>query len=303
MAEGSQTPWWSKHTVAVVTGGNKGVGFGIVRKLLEQGLTVVLTARDPTDALKADGLHSVFFHPLDVKRSESVRNLANWLKEKFGEIDILVNSAGVSNDIVTVEEVENVLETNYYGVKRVTEAFLPLLRASSNGARIVNLASRAGLYERLKSQSLKEKFRDEENYTVELADWFAAKYLEDVKAGQLREEGWIVGGKQKEPTYSESKMFLNVYSIALGKSLAKLQPPDHQIFVVSFCPGVTDTDMLRNSKKAGFIPPPNYPVNPPTVGADTGVWLALMPKEELAAKVGKLWAERTEYAFGWVIPA
>lgn len=73
------------------------MGYGIVRKLAEEGLTVVLTARDATkgqaaaDALTADGSGTVFFHPLDVRSAESAASLASWLKEKFGGIDILVS--------------------------------------------------------------------------------------------------------------------------------------------------------------------------------------------------------------------
>lgn len=91
-------PWWSKDTIAVVTGANKGIGYEIVRQLAEQGLTVVLTARDPgrgqaaIDALEADGQKNVWFHQLDVTSSDSVEALANWLKTQFGGIDILVSS-------------------------------------------------------------------------------------------------------------------------------------------------------------------------------------------------------------------
>lgn len=90
-------PWWFKDTVAVVTGANKGVGCEIVRLLAQQGLTVVLTARDlgrgqaAIDALKADGQKSIHFHPLDVRSSESVETLAEWLKTTFGGIDIIVS--------------------------------------------------------------------------------------------------------------------------------------------------------------------------------------------------------------------
>lgn len=93
-------PWWSQETVAVVTGANKGLGYEMVRRFAEDGLTVVLTARNSgrgtaaLDALKAAGLKSVWFHPLDTLSSESIEALAVWLKTKFGGIDILVSVSG-----------------------------------------------------------------------------------------------------------------------------------------------------------------------------------------------------------------
>lgn len=96
------SPWWSSNTVAVVTGANKGIGYEIARTLAEQGLTVVLTARDQgrgqaaIDKLKAGGQKSVHFHQLDVRSSESVATLATWLEKQFGGIDILVSIGNCS---------------------------------------------------------------------------------------------------------------------------------------------------------------------------------------------------------------
>jgi carbonyl reductase 1 len=89
--------WWSKETVAVVTGANKGIRFEIVRQLAKQGITVVLTARDTNrgeravESLKCEGLHdNVNFHSLDVRSEQSALALAEWLRDTYGGIDILV---------------------------------------------------------------------------------------------------------------------------------------------------------------------------------------------------------------------
>jgi carbonyl reductase 1 len=88
--------WWSAETVAVVTGGNKGIGFETVRQLATKGLTVVLTARDAklgraaVDSLHAQGLTAVVFHALDIGSPESVREFAKWIKSTYGGLDILV---------------------------------------------------------------------------------------------------------------------------------------------------------------------------------------------------------------------
>ncbi|GFY81299.1 hypothetical protein Acr_01g0011080 [Actinidia rufa] len=90
--------WWSKNTVAIVTGANKGIGFSLVRRFAELGLTVILTARDSArglkavDALMAQGLHVHFFR-LDVSDPSSIQSFVSWFKERFGALDILVSSS------------------------------------------------------------------------------------------------------------------------------------------------------------------------------------------------------------------
>lgn len=81
----------------MVTGGNRGIGYELVKQLAEQGVTVVLTSRDAAkgqaaiDTLKAEGVLSVVSHPLDVTSKDSVQKLASFLKSRFGGIDILVS--------------------------------------------------------------------------------------------------------------------------------------------------------------------------------------------------------------------
>ncbi|GJU66423.1 (+)-neomenthol dehydrogenase-like protein [Tanacetum coccineum] len=82
---------------AVVTGANKGIGFGICKQLASNGVTVVLTARDEKrgiDALEkfegTDLCDRVIFHQLDVVDPASVASLAQFVKSRFGKLDILV---------------------------------------------------------------------------------------------------------------------------------------------------------------------------------------------------------------------
>merc|ERR1711976_565580 len=88
--------------VAVVTGGNKGVGFGIVRGLAKQfNGDVYLTARDPklgmaaVTSLMDEGL-KVHFHQLDINDKPSIERLKDFLKEKYNGLDVLVNNAGIA---------------------------------------------------------------------------------------------------------------------------------------------------------------------------------------------------------------
>lgn len=89
--------WWSKETVAVVTGANKGIGFALVKKLAQLGLTVVLTARDAergrqaAESLRAQGLADVHFSALDVSDPLSIEAFVSWFRHHFTALDILVS--------------------------------------------------------------------------------------------------------------------------------------------------------------------------------------------------------------------
>lgn len=139
--------------VAVVTGGNKGIGRGIVRQLAERGLTVHLGARDEergraaASALRADGLDVRFLH-LDVTDETSVALAAKRLQDEHGTLHVLVNNAGIGGPMqppseTPAEQVRTVYETNVFGVITVTNALLPLLRRAPS-ARIVNVSSAIG---------------------------------------------------------------------------------------------------------------------------------------------------------------
>lgn len=89
--------WWSKETIAIVTGANKGIGFALVKRLAELGLTVILTARDvergqrAVESLSEKGLPVNFFQ-LDVSDPSSIEAFVSWFKSNFAALDILVSS-------------------------------------------------------------------------------------------------------------------------------------------------------------------------------------------------------------------
>ncbi|KAF3949569.1 hypothetical protein CMV_024570 [Castanea mollissima] len=96
--------------IAVVSGGNKGIGFEICRQLASNGIRVVLTARDvrrgneAIEKLKAAGYSDVVFHQLDVMDPTTISSLADFIKTHFGKLDILVNNAGINGSISNPEE-------------------------------------------------------------------------------------------------------------------------------------------------------------------------------------------------------
>jgi len=99
--------------VAVVTGGNRGIGLEICRQLASKGVTVVLTARDQkrgADAVKtlgAHGLSNVVFHQLEVGDLSSAARLADFIREQYGKLDILVNNAGVIGASTEIRDPES----------------------------------------------------------------------------------------------------------------------------------------------------------------------------------------------------
>jgi NAD(P)-dependent dehydrogenase (short-subunit alcohol dehydrogenase family) len=144
----------TQTTIALVTGANRGIGLEAARQLAEQGMTVVLGARDLAKAdaaaqtLRAQGLDVVAM-AVDVADDASVERLAADLNTAYGRLDVLVNNAAAYVDwtetaaTADLRAVERVLATNLFGAWRVTQAMLALLRKSVHG-RIVNVSSGAG---------------------------------------------------------------------------------------------------------------------------------------------------------------
>ncbi|MDP9793907.1 NAD(P)-dependent dehydrogenase (short-subunit alcohol dehydrogenase family) [Catenuloplanes nepalensis] len=132
--------------IALVTGANKGIGAAIAEGLAGHGLTVLVAARDPRKA--ADAADRIGGHPitLDVTGDDSVTAAARTVEDRFGRLDVLVNNAGISGGprqapgAVDLDTIRSIFDTNLFGVIRVTEAFLPLLRRGT-GARVVNVSS------------------------------------------------------------------------------------------------------------------------------------------------------------------
>ncbi|XP_015576310.2 short-chain dehydrogenase/reductase 2b isoform X1 [Ricinus communis] len=258
----------SAEKYAVVTGANKGIGFETVRQLASRGVTVVLTARnekrgvDATSMLHQMGLTNVVFHQLDVLDPVSIHSLANFIQNTFGRLDILVNNAGASGVVVddehlralnidpetwlsgkavnllqevmktTYEKAEECLNTNYFGVRRLTEALLPLLQLSTSGARIVNVSSLRSELRRIRSEELRNELNDVEILTEEKLDAVVERFFSDLRENKLEAGGWSL----MLPAYSISKAILNAYT----RVLARRHP---NMLINSVHPGYVNTDI------------------------------------------------------------
>ncbi|KAF7093729.1 hypothetical protein CFC21_096122 [Triticum aestivum] len=258
--------------IAVVTGGNKGIGFEVCRQLARDGgVTVVLTARDETrgagaaEKLRPLGVTDVVFHQLDITDASSIATLVDFLEARFGKLDILVNNAGVggveypqeldANDekfagldsnqrlewmVKNVREpidaARKAVETNYYGTKHVIQALLPLLLQSSSQGRIVNVSSEYGLLRLIRNEEVRRDLNDIHNLTEERLDEVLDKFLQDFEADALEAHGWPTGFS----AYKVAMAATNAYTRILARRHPTLR-------VNCAHPGYVKTDMSMGS--------------------------------------------------------
>jgi NAD(P)-dependent dehydrogenase (short-subunit alcohol dehydrogenase family) len=141
---GDQSP------IALVTGANRGIGFEVVRQLGRLGYVTIVASRDrasggaAVERLAGEGVpaHDV---ELDITDEATVRSAAEWIRGRYGRLDVLINNAAIAIDDappsrLSIDAFRRTYETNVFGVFTVTTTMLPLLQAARAG-RIVNLSS------------------------------------------------------------------------------------------------------------------------------------------------------------------
>jgi NAD(P)-dependent dehydrogenase (short-subunit alcohol dehydrogenase family) len=133
-------------TVTLITGANKGLGYETARRLIADGQTVYMGARDAQRGRAAASTLGGRFVALDVTDDASVDTALQTIDESEGRLDVLVNNAGVSStgDVSGPGALE-VFDTNAIGVIRVTQTALPLLQKSENPV-VVNVSSALGSF-------------------------------------------------------------------------------------------------------------------------------------------------------------
>ncbi|AYG61499.1 SDR family NAD(P)-dependent oxidoreductase [Rhizobium jaguaris] len=137
---------------ALVTGAGSGIGAAIARALAAEGARVTLAGRrrEQLEAVAAEiGANAVVVGDFDVTNADAIANGLRIAHEKFGPVDILVNNAGEAPSApfekTSLDMWNRVLAVDLTGVFLVTQAALPDLKAHGAGARIINIASTAGL--------------------------------------------------------------------------------------------------------------------------------------------------------------
>ena len=134
-----------KGKVAVITGGNSGVGEATAKLFAKEGAVVVITARREAaltkvaEEIKAAG-GEAFAVSTDISKPEDPEGLMELVLKKYGKIDILINNAGILE--TGLKPIDRIVETNQKGTMRCMRA---AARRMQSGASIVNVASVAGV--------------------------------------------------------------------------------------------------------------------------------------------------------------
>lgn len=234
----------------LVTGANKGIGYGIVKSLLEKQLQsneqryrIIFTSRDEergkntlaelSSSLSSDLKDFITYRQLDITNKSSVDACINWLKTEFGNIDILLNNAGTAfkGDVFNTDVFDVTFGTNVFGTIDLTEKILENNLINKAG-KIIIVASSLGNIKPL-AENLKEIFRNENMTLKELIE-LAYKFRTAIENKTYESEGW---GKN---CYAVSKMIINKYTKIVAQQQEILK---NQIQVYSCCPGWVRTDM------------------------------------------------------------
>ena len=144
-----------KGKVAIVTGGNGGIGLGIARGLSSVGGDIVLAARNPAKTAKAaDEIRSdygvrVLELEVDVRKQDQVDSMVRKTLGSFSRIDVLVNNAGINirkmPQDLSPTEYDEILDTNLRGAFLCVKAVYPTMK-SAGGGKIINIGSMTSLF-------------------------------------------------------------------------------------------------------------------------------------------------------------
>jgi len=256
-----------------VSGSNKGIGFAVVRQLCKKfDGDVYLTARNvergetAVEALKAEGLKPLF-HQLDIDDETSVVALRDFMKEKYGGIDVLVNNAAIAFKHDATDpfghQATVTLRTNYWNTKRACDLLFPILKP---GARVVNVSSSAGFLgcmdranNRQKADKIKQVLADPELTRADL-DRLMTEFVETAVAGTHDEHGW------PGSTYVVSKIGLSALTRIQQREFGVREQQRADLVVNHVHPGYVDTDMTSHKGPLSI-----------DRGAQSSVYAALLP--------------------------
>nr|XP_023027140.1 retinol dehydrogenase 13-like [Leptinotarsa decemlineata] len=255
---------------AVITGGSSGIGFQTALDLACRGCKVIIADKNVSDDIRERLVSEsrnpqIYLEFVDLASLNSVRKLAERLKESEEKVDILINNAGVGNmaDMLTEDGLNSIYQINYYGSFLLTHLLVDLLKKSPSG-RII--------------------------FTSSLLSYFNNFFPNDVKNGQIKE-------KMRFFDYPNSKLMQIVASDIFAKKLNKFNITSN-----AYHPGVVKTPIV--SQITAFLKKPSkifqyYLLNilvtlfgkTPEQGAQTTIHLAV--SKDVEGVTGKFFGETT----------
>ena len=136
-------------SVVLITGCSSGIGRALAEVCAEAGDRVIATMRNPSMAGNLEKVDGVTILPLDVTSDESVSKCVDAVLRSEGQIDVLVNNAGIDTvgaiEDVSLEKIREIMETNFFGALKITRASLPIMRARKSGT-IVMVTSMSSVF-------------------------------------------------------------------------------------------------------------------------------------------------------------
>jgi len=139
----------------LITGANRSIGLELVKQFSKKGLFVYLGTRDlekgqvVVNELNKNGFENIKAIQIDVTNPDTILAAKNIVESEKGKLDILINNAGISGEFpqsalnTSIKDIQNVFDSNFFGVISVTQAFLELLKKSEN-PKITNITSGLG---------------------------------------------------------------------------------------------------------------------------------------------------------------
>jgi carbonyl reductase 1 len=253
----------------LITGANKGIGLATVSAILEQydDALVLLGTRDPQrgmaaiDSLKAqypDKASRLELVTIDVADEQSVLHARDDLISRFGQEPLygLVNNAGIG---LGSADLAGVLNVNTLGVKRVCDAFIPLIQS---GGRLVNVSSASGPKFVSECSSQRQAFFQDKNI-----EWDAiAQLMEQALANAENPGNFATLGIGDLNPYGLSKACVSLYTILLARQYPEL--------CINACtPGYIETDLTRPQASRQGVDPADMGMKPPAAGTRSILFL------------------------------
>jgi len=198
----------------LITGASSGIGHAMALELARRGMEIIMVSRDSSrgiaacDGIKrASGNDHVSFLQADLSSQSSIRSLCSTLDGRIGDLDILINNAGVCNPrfVLSADGIEETFAVNYFAGFILTRLLWEKL-AAAKSARVVNVSSSAHMFASIDWKSL----NDESSY-----------------------DGW--------KAYCGSKLASLLFTIVLARKLA-----DNEVTVNCFHPGTVATGVFSN---------------------------------------------------------